>query len=147
MILLVIKGKRNSVEHQISGAIHHMVVIYGTHVWNDISRHFYHFFFWFFGLWGRYKGKKWPKMIKKFCLSYSISQEAYILWSGVLVHMCKMVKWWHRVIFWFLQNFDFPGCERGKRVQNGPKWQKILSVSLCISGTVHQMIVIFGTHE
>ena len=30
----------------------------------------------------------------------------------------------------------------GKRAKNGPEWQKILSVSLCISWTVHHMIVI-----
>ena len=32
-----------------------------------------------------------------------------------------------------------------KRAKSGPEWQKIMSVSLHISGTVHHMIVIFGT--
>ena len=35
------------------------------------------------------------------------------------------------------------GCNRAK---NGPKWQKMLSVELDISGTIHQMIVIYGTY-
>ena len=30
--------------------------------------------------------------------------------------------------------------------KNDPKWQKILSVLFCISGTVHHIIVIFGKH-
>ena len=39
--------------------------------------------------------------------------------------------------------FDVAGSERAK---NGPKWQKNLLISLCISQTMHHMIVIFGTH-
>ena len=49
------------------------------------------------------------------------------------------------VVFSVFQNFDFPGCQGVKREKNGPKWQKILSVVLHISGTIHQMIVICGT--
>ena len=37
-------------------------------------------------------------------------------------------------------------AEGGGEGINGPKWQKILSISLCISGTVHHMIMIFGAH-
>ena len=32
----------------------------------------------------------------------------------------------------------------GKRVKNGPKWQKILCVALDISRAIHHMIVIYG---
>ena len=56
------------------------------------------------------------------------------------------VKWWYPQLFFsFFQNFDFSGCLGGKRAKNGPKWQKILSVTLGISGTIYHMIVIFGT--
>ena len=44
---------------------------------------------------------------------------------------------------WFSGSLGGGGGERAK---NGPKWQKILSVSLCISGTVHHMIVSFGKY-
>ena len=72
-----------SVVVYISGIIHHMIVIYGTYVYNDnISCHFVSFFkifiFWVF------KGVKWPKMVqnhKKLCRSHSICQEPCIKWS------------------------------------------------------------------
>ena len=54
------------------------------------------------------------------------------------------------IFFIFLKKFNFRIIREwdggGKRTNNGPKWQKILSVSLCISGTLHHMILIFGTH-
>ena len=34
----------------------------------------------------------------------------------------------------------------GERAKNSPKWQKILSITLHISGTMHLMTVIYGTH-
>ena len=46
----------------------------------------------------------------------------------------------------FFQNFDFSGCQGGKCAKNGPKLQKILSIALHISGTIHHMIVIYGPH-
>ena len=59
-------------------------------------------------------------------------------------------------IFYFFQNFDFlilgiisEGEGEGRGGGGGgqtPKQQKILSVSLRISGILHHMIVIFGTH-
>ena len=49
------------------------------------------------------------------------------------------------VCFIFLK-FSFFGMLVGKRAKNGPKWQKILSVALNISGTIHHMIVIYGAH-
>ena len=51
-------------------------------------------------------------------------------------------------LFFFFSKFCFLGSLRGEwgHTKNGPKWQKILSVSLHILGTVHHMIVIFGAH-
>ena len=71
----------------ISGNIHHMVFIYGTHVEND-----------------------------------NISS----------------------CFFSFYQNCDFPGCKGSKRATNGLKQEKILSVTLHISGTIHHMIFIYA---
>ena len=51
-----------------------------------------------------------------------------------------------RCFFHFFQGFDFLGFYRGKRAKNDSKWQKIISVTLHISGTIHHMIVINGTH-
>ena len=47
--------------------------------------------FWFSGVLGGSNSKKWHKMTKKFCLSCLISQEVYIIWSLLLVHMYKRI--------------------------------------------------------
>ena len=70
---------------------------------------------------------------KKFCSSCSISQEPCIIWLSFMVHMWKMII---PPVFSFFQNFDFLGCQWGKSAKNGPKWQKILFVTLHISGTI-----------
>ena len=49
------------------------------------------------------------------------------------------------VVFLFFFNFGFPGCYSGKSAKNGPKWQKIVSVALDISGTIYLMIAGYGT--
>ena len=46
---------------------------------------------WFLGLLVGWKGKKWTKNNRKFCLSCSVFQEPYIIWSWFLVHMIKMM--------------------------------------------------------
>ena len=87
------------------------------------------------------------------------------------------VKWWYlRVFFSFFQNLVFwvhRGVKEQKMVQNNkkiqsvkfhisgtihnmtviygatkndPEWQNFLSVAPCISGTMHNMIFICGTH-
>ena len=43
-------------------------------------------------------------------------------------------------VFTFFPNFDFQG------VNSGVKGQKVVTVTLHISGSIHHMIVIFGTH-
>ena len=49
------------------------------------------------------------------------------------------------VFLFFFQNFGFPDCYSGKSAKNGPKWQKIVSVALDISGTIYLMIAGYGT--
>ena len=48
-----------------------MIVIYGTHVW---------------------KREKTVWNDKKFCPSWFISQELYIIWLSFVVHICKMIS-------------------------------------------------------
>ena len=67
-----------------------------------------------------------------------------IIWSWFLVHLCNMTH--IQEFFSFFQNFLFFCCYWGKRPKNGLKWQKILSIALHISGTIHHMIFMYGTH-
>ena len=61
-------------------------------------------------------------MTKKFCLSRSISQEPYIIWSLFAMHKCN---WWYLQLFFsFLQNFVFKvvrGVKGQKTYQNDKK--------------------------
>ena len=72
----------------ILGTIPHMIVIYGTHVWNDnISRVFFTFWkFWFAWFLEGLQSKIWFKMTK-ICQSCSISQEPNIIWLSFMVHV------------------------------------------------------------
>ena len=67
------------------------------------------------------------------CRSHSISQELIIIF-GTHVYIDDPSK-----PFLFFLIF-----QAIKRTKNSPKWQKFMSVSFSISGTVHHMI--FGTH-
>ena len=67
--------------------------------------------------------------------SHDISQELIIIF-GTHVYIDDASK---PFLFFLILIF-----QAVKRAKNGPKWQKFMSVSLSISGTVHHMI--FGTH-
>ena len=81
---------------------------------------------------------------KKFCLSRSISQEAYIIWLSFEVHRCNMMispgicyifsKFW---IFWFLG-----GWLTGQKMIHNYQFQ---SVTLSNSRTVDHIMKIVGT--
>ena len=109
---------------------------------------FFFFFFHFFKiliLWVvmGYRGdEKIARNDKKLCLSCSISQEPYIILSFV-VHKCKMIS---PGVFLIFSKFWFFGLLGESNGKNGPKWQKTLSFALYISGTIHHMILIYGTH-
>ena len=92
--------------------------------------------------WGK-SAKNSPKWKVKINLSHATPQEQYSIWSWFLVHLCKMMI--TPGIFSIFQNFDFLCCWWGKSAKNGPTWQKILSVVLHISGTMHHIIVIDAT--
>ena len=80
----------------------------------------------------------------KSCLSHSISEEPYIIWLSFMVHMCKMVIS-PGVFFHFYKIFIFQ-IVRGVKGQNLVQNNKKFSVTLRISGTIHHMNVIYGTH-
>ena len=117
-----------SVFFHISEAVHHMIVICVTQVWNDdISRVFFHFFF---------------KMTKNSMLC-SISQELYIIWLSFVVHKCKMMISQGFFHFFKILVFQFVSGVKG---QKWPKMARILSIVLHISGTIHHKIFIYDTH-
>ena len=69
-----------------------MILINVTLVQNDVSSFFFLFFkILIFQVVSGVKGQKLAKNDKQFCLSRSISQEPYIIWSSFVVH--KRVKW------------------------------------------------------
>ena len=75
--------------------------------------------FWFSWLLGRKYGKKWCKMTKN-SVSHSVSQEPYLSWLWVLVHLGKMMIcpaifliFFKILIFWVFRG-------EGKRAKNDP---------------------------
>ena len=125
-----------------------MIMIFGTLVLNDdISRIFFFFFeiFIFQAVMG-VKGQKIAQNEKEqLHLSHAISQEQYSIWSWFLVHLCKMMIS-PGAFFHFFKILIFWVVRRVKGQKNSPKWQKTLSFALYISGTIHHMILIYGTH-
>ena len=106
----------------ISGIIHCMIVIYGTHICKMIiSPCLFLIFskFWFFGLLGGIKGQKTIQNDNKLSVLRSIFQEPYIVWLSFIVHMCRMIT--SQVVFFNFSKFWFSGVEGQKVTQNGKK--------------------------
>ena len=88
----------------ILGTIPHMIVIYGTHVWNDnISRVFFTFWkFWFVWLLEGLQSKIWFKMTKK-----SVSRAQYLRnqtsYDCLLWYMCMCPTFFTCV--WFFKEY------------------------------------------
>ena len=131
--------KIQSVVHHISGSSHQMVVILGTHVYNDdISRCIFQFFKIFIFRVVRGSGVKEEKMAhnnKNFCVSY------------VCGFWYMSIKWWYLQQFSsFFQNSDFLGFYGGRlKKQRKTHYYQFQSVTLYISKTVDHIIKIFGT--
>ena len=136
-----------SVVLHISRNIHHIILIYGTHVENDnIYKNFFHFFkiliFWFV------RGVKEQKIVqndKKFCLWRSISQEPYIIWSSSFVLCkCKMITF--SGLFSIFSKFWFFRLLRRLKDKKWPKMTKKLGLSVVpyISTTIHHIIFFYG---
>ena len=86
-----------------------------------------------------------------FCLSVCLSDchAAYLRnhTSSDINFWYTYVKWWYlQVLFFIFSKFWFFWLLGGKRAKNGPKWKIITSVTHHISGTLHHLILIFGTH-
>ena len=113
-----------SIVLHISGTIHHMTVIYGTHLQNDnIFSCVFHFFkFLIFWVHVGVKGQKMVQNYKKFCLSHSISQEPCIIWLSFMAQMCKMIS--PGVFFIFISKLLFLGSLGGRCVclLGGGEW-------------------------
>ena len=101
------------------------------------------------------KGQKIAKNKKLDYIYHTSYLRNSIAYDQDFLHTC--VKWWYlQVFFPFFQNFDFQVVRGGrgggggaggcKRVKNGPKLQKIPFIALHISGTIHHVTVIYGTH-
>ena len=107
---------------------------------------FFHFFkILIFRVFRGIKGQKMVQNDIKLSLSCSIYQEPYIKWLSFMVHMCKMIIS-PGVFFQFFKILIFQVVRDCRRAKNCPKWQKLLSVALYISGTIHHMTVIYATH-
>ena len=93
-------------------------------------------------------GPKWQNILSVTPYILEIIHHMIFIYGSqvsFMVHKCKRII--SPGIFFIFSKGQFPASSGGKRAKNGPKYQKILSVSVCISGTVHHMLVIFGTHE
>ena len=129
------------------GTIHHIIVM--IHMCKMISPGGDIFIFsklWFSSLLGGKRAKNGPK------LQIILSIALHISGLSCIVHICKMIIYPDTFIFFsFFQNFHFPGCRGGggggiSKGKNGTKWQKVLYVTPCISGTMQHMIFIYGAH-
>ena len=117
-----------SVILHISGTIHHMIVIYVAHVWNDnISRLLFHFSKILIFCIARWvKRQKMVQNNKKFCPSPFIYQELYIIWLSFMEHMCKVII--SPVVFFSFSKFRFFGLLGGLKDK---KWSKMIRDSVC----------------
>ena len=103
--------------------LHHMIVIYGANVLNDIARCFFNFKILIFRLVKRLKGQKMAQSDKNSCLLHFIFQEPCIIYLH-LWYTCIYKRIIYPGIFFifFLLIFGIirgRGC--GKRVKSGPK--------------------------
>ena len=150
-----IKGKSKAQNEKITiafvichilGTVQPMIMIFGTLELNgDISRIFFLFFFLIF-IFQAVMGVKGQKIAQddKKSLSGAHCVSLCIIWFSFTIFMFKMLIYTSRSFFHFFKKI-FSGLLGGKRVKNSPKWHKILSAKLDISGTIHHMIIICGT--
>ena len=90
----------------------------------------------FFMLSVRWKCKNCSKWYK------TLSAMPYI--SSYDLHFCyTCVKEYVQGFFIFFANVNLWGQQWGNSAKNGPKWQKIMSVTLHISRNIHHTIVVF----
>ena len=128
----------------ILGTVKHMIIIFGALVENgDISWCFCFNFFKSLIFWvvSEVIGQKMALNDKKFCLSCFISQEPYIIWLSLMVHLNKMII--SRNFIHFFQILILQVVRGGKRTTNSWKWQK--NCCTPYAGIIHYLIVISGS--
>ena len=131
-----------SIAQHISGTVYQVITTFSTHVQNyDIRNCFFHFsqmsvFFDFLPEW---------KMKIAFIM-YHVSGRVL---HTIIIFGTLMQSYMSRCVCLFcgcFSKFLLSRMLRCERAKIGPNWQKIMFVTLHISGTIHHMIVIFGTH-
>ena len=100
---------------------------------------FFHFFkVLIFVVVSRVKGQKMVQNDKKFCLY--VSRTIHDM-KVIMVHICKMIK--SPGVFFLILILQIVSRVKGQKMtQNDKK----LSLALLILGTIHNMVVIYGTH-
>ena len=97
--------------------------------------------FWFFHIVSGVRGQKWPRMTKNSvcCAPYLRNQRSYdhYFWY---INVKMIISPGFFFIFSKFRFFALLGGSKGK------KWPKTHSVAPFISGTMHHMIFIYGTH-
>ena len=83
--------------------------------------------FWFFGLLGGKRAENGPKWQKILSVTYSISQEPYIIWLSFMVPMCKKII--SLGVFLFFRIFIFRVVKGQKMVHNDKKFCALRFVS------------------
>ena len=129
LIFWVISGEKGqkilSAALYFSRTMHHMIFIYLCEMIISPGVFFIFSNFWFSGLLGGgvrgggggVKGQKIVQNDKKLCLSYSISQEPYIIWSSFVVCKCKMItSSGTSFVFSKLWFFRLLGGSKGKKM-------------------------------
>ena len=114
----------------ISGTIHHMIAIFGKNMYSDnISAGACFIFFknLFFLIVRGVKEQKMTQKNKNFCRSHSVSQEPYIMWIWVLVHLCKTMTS-PAIFFLSFKILIFFGDKGRKGAKGDPK----LLISFCL---------------
>ena len=118
-----------------SRAIHHMIVIYGANVLNDIARCFFNFKILIFRLVKRLKGQKMAQSDKNSCLLHFIFQEPCIiylhLWYTCIYKRIIYPGIFFIFFFWFLGSLGGGGVVKGWKVAQNDK-------KLCLSHSVSQ---------
>ena len=107
------------------------------------SLFFFHFFqISFFGLLEGGQRGKMTQNDKRLCSLCLISQELYIIWSSFMVHISCFFSHFSQILI-FRVNSGVKGQKKKKKKKRAQKYKN--SVMLHISGTIHHMIIIYGT--
>ena len=111
---------------------------YDRHLWHTSLKWWYlQVFFYFFQILifqvvSQVKSEKLTQNDKKFCLSCSMSQEPYIIWSSLVIRKCKIIIsiGFSFIFFFFFFLILIFWVARRVKGQNDLKWQKTVRFAL-----------------